>query len=267
MTMMGDRLAAMMLIASLSPWAPAMADQQDAVFNTYNARPATLLDLFVESTKRTIDAQNLIADDWLQRQLLTQELRGEKYRSTLPQKDLDLHSLSGGFAAATVPGRFTASYSVLVSPFHSILSQGLEDEATYRKFFGRIMAQASDQTRSAFFSANSSLQSVDIATRLRFEEEIASRTRIDVEWMIFASKDAGVGYASRVGKALAAKGIAVRLYFGRCRQVSPRGEEPKQMTIVFQDFQTMDDLDKWQRDLMTKDAEREFQDSQQSPHK
>jgi hypothetical protein len=106
-----------------------------------------------------------------------------------------------------------------------------------------------------------------MATRLRFEDEIASKTRLDVEWTIFASKDAGAADASGIGKALAAKGTAVRLYFGRCRQVPSLGEEPKDMAIMFKDFQTMDDLDKWQRDLMAKDAEREFQESQQTQQK
>ncbi len=229
----------------------------------YKETPASLLDVFIESTHRRFHE---VGSDGLQiyvNLITAQETQGEKYRSTLPQKDLDLHHLSGVFSA--MPGdRFAAKYTADVSPYHSIMQEGVDDEAACRSLLNKMVREASRKTALTFFAANDSLHTVQLfnARKRQFLREIAEKTQLEVEWMILPPRNVSDTDAPRAARSLAAKGIAARLWFAKCQQVASLSEEPKEVLVEFLDFGSIQQLTDWRVQLGMRNSERASQEQQ-----
>ena len=252
------------LSAAILPPKTTLANEPESMLAFYSTTPASLLDVFIEATNRNLNGMSVTNFRCYYEMVSRQESLGEKYRATLPQKDLDLYCLSSRFYVKP-GGRFTVKCDASVSPYHSIMQKGLDDEAACRNLLSEMLAKASVETEASFFEANDGLHTVQLFTarKLGFLGEIRERTRTEVEWMILTSNHANISNAPKAERILAAKGIAARLYFAKCQEVPHLGEAPKEIVVESHDFPSIQKLFEWRAEFVSRNAENEIQELQQ----
>jgi hypothetical protein len=258
------KLNAALLSAAILTLTPVSADEPESMIAFYKSTPATLLDVFIEATNRNLNHVASVNSQAFLTRITTQDSRGEAYRGTLPQRELDLYHLTGRFRAK--PGdRFAVIWTAAISPYHSILQDGLEDEEICRAFLSKMTKEAQVNTNGMFYASHDGLNAVDLhSLRKRdFLVELRQKTQLTVEWLLTPGELSG-DFAGKAAKSLGAKGVAVRLYSAKCQQVTPLGEEPKDILIDFQDFGSLRQFFEWKEEIARKDAELQLHEEQEA---